>query len=660
MARAAPAPGEPAVRTGTGPGTQPPAAGERRTPGLALLVASAAAWAVAALVAALLFGGGRPRPAAPGLPDAGAFTGWALPVARLLLDVTAVGTVGVLLTGAVLAPSRGGQLSPAAFRILRGATWWGLAWAGAAVATLLLSLSEIVGVPVGEVLSPDVLGSYGASVQQGRALLAVVAIAVVVSAYARWTLTRGGAVLLLVLAVAGLLPTLFTGHSADAANHDLATTSLLTHVVAATLWVGGLLGLVTAVGAAGPVLAVAVPRFSRLALVCFAVVGFSGLYNAANRLGLDAGAWTSSYGVLVLAKAAALAVLGFLGFRHRQRTVPAVVAGRPRAFLSLAGVEVAVMAATVGLAVALSRTPTPPTAAAASGPGGEAAAGAVAGDHASVHPVLGADVPAFSLGRLLSEWRVDALVVTVVALALAGYLLGVRRLAARGERWSPWRTSATVAGLGVAGFALCGGLATYSTVLFSVNLAQYLTLALLVPLLLALGAPITLAMRVRGTDPAWPGGRAGRALEILTDPVNGLIVFLAVLYGVYGTGLFEASLRYFAVHLLVAAAALAAGCLVLWPLLGVDPVPRPRPRADRTIVLVALLVLVAAYGVLVASRDVVLGGTWFPDLALPWVDPSVDQRRGAGIALVAVQVVGPLALGALWAQSRLAGGAPVR
>jgi kynureninase len=96
--------------------------------------------------------------------------------------------------------------------------------------------------------------------------------------------------------------------------------------------------------------------------------------------------------VLVLA-------LGGLGWRHRRRTMPAVVAHQPGTFVRLAAVEVVVMAAAFGLAVALSRSPTPLPR---------------ERDLAALSPaerLLGYDVPALTVGHLLTAWRLDSLVV---------------------------------------------------------------------------------------------------------------------------------------------------------------------------------------------------------------------------------------------------------
>ena len=89
------------------------------------------------------------------------------------------------------------------------------------------------------------------------------------------------------------------------------------------------------------------------------VVGVSGALTGWASLEDLTQLWTTLYGQLLLAKVAALVVLGGIGHRHRCRTVAAVLDGRPRGFLVLATVELLLMAGTAGLAVGLSRTAPP-------------------------------------------------------------------------------------------------------------------------------------------------------------------------------------------------------------------------------------------------------------------------------------------------------------
>lgn len=322
-----------------------------RRPGL--LGASAAAATGLAVLAVVTVWTGDADPSV--LVDPGALTRWGLPAARAVHDVTAMATVGVLVVAVVLLPPVAGRLGPDATRLVRLATRWSTAWVVAALAGALLTLSDAAGRPVHEVLSPGVL-PLALDLPPTRALLSSAWLAAVVVLWSRWTRTPAAGVLLLLLSGAALLPTLLTAH----AGHDrVGVVSLVVHVAAASVWCGGLLALALHLRSRLPALVVALPRYSRVALACFVLVAASGLLTAYTLLESPSDLVGTTYGRLVLAKLAALLVLGALGHRHRGRTLAGVAAGRPRAFLALAAVEVAVMAATVGLAVGLARTATP-------------------------------------------------------------------------------------------------------------------------------------------------------------------------------------------------------------------------------------------------------------------------------------------------------------
>jgi putative copper export protein len=316
--------------------------------------------ALAILIGALTVGhaiAGRP----PGdLPYAGAGTEWALPIARLLRDLAAVATVGFLALAAALLPAREGLLTDTATTGQRLARRAALLWLIATVVESVLNLSQIAAEPVPRILSANDLWDYFTGVADGRAALGTVAVTALLAGLPRGA-TQRSAVLLLALAVVGLvLPPLFTGHSAASDYHDLAIFSLSVHIAAVALWVGGLSALSWLAATHREDLAEALPQFSILALRCFVVVGVTGVVNAGIRLERVSDLWDVRYGWLVLAKAGLFVTLGTFGCLHRSRTLPAAAGGDARAFARLAAAEIVVMAATFAVAVALSRSPTPP------------------------------------------------------------------------------------------------------------------------------------------------------------------------------------------------------------------------------------------------------------------------------------------------------------
>jgi putative copper export protein len=357
------------VSSGRAGAAHKPRTGTSVWPGWALVGPAGAAAALLTAAAALVYGGGLTPQALPGLTDAGALTGWALPLTRVLLDGAAVVTVGLLLTGAVLVPSPGSRLSGAARWYLRAAGAAAGGWAVAAVAGAVFTVSDILGLPVGQLTGPGLL----VDIAQSRALLVEAALAAVVALATGWVRGKPAAAALLVLAVVAVLPPAFTGHAADARDHGTAVSSLVFHLVGVTVWVGGLAGLLTyatrrpghpgghdrtvSPTARRAAVTAAARRFSGIALVAYAVVAASGAVNAWVRLDSFAALTGGTYGRLVLGKIVAITALGVLGQLHRTRTLDSLTRGHRRAFIRFATVEVLVMAVAIGLAVGLSRTP---------------------------------------------------------------------------------------------------------------------------------------------------------------------------------------------------------------------------------------------------------------------------------------------------------------
>jgi putative copper resistance protein D len=453
----------------------------------------------------------------------------------------------------------------------------------------------------------------------------------------RTVLTWGWTAVVFGIALAGPLPVMFTGHSATGGAHDIASDSLVLHVLAASLWVGGLVALLILATARGPdrptALATAVPRYSQLALVCWLVVAGTGVLNALVRIPL----WAlvgSTYGTLVLVKAGALLGLGGLGALHRRSSVDAAARGEPAALLRLGGIEVLLMLATIGIAVALGRTPPPDTG---------------AGVPSRVEVLIGYDLAGPpTLARLALDWRFD-LIFGTAALVLAGvYLLGVRRLRLRGDRWATGRTAAWLLGCLALLVATSSGLGRYGPAMFSVHMGQHMILGMLVPILLVLGAPVTLALRALP-----PAGRAGApgprewllaavhspATRLLTHPLVALALFIGSFYVLYFSALFPAALPEHWAHKLMNLHFLLVGALFFWPIVGVDPAPRRLPPAARMGLVFASVPFHAFFGVAVMSANTALGGDYYRSLALPWVpDVLRDQQLGGGLAWAAGEV----------------------
>jgi putative membrane protein len=96
----------------------------------------------------------------------------------------------------------------------------------------------------------------------------------------------------------------------------------------------------------------------------------------------------------------------------------------------------------------------------------------------------------------------------------------------------------------------------------------HLILLLPAPLLLLLGRPVVLLLRVLRGGARAKLGRALTRTRPLAHPVIGVTVFYLVVVGTHVPAFFDAALTHPAVHELMHALYLTAGLLFLWPLVG--------------------------------------------------------------------------------------------
>lgn len=593
----------------------------------ARLVIAAACVAAGALVVAMVAGGAATPRIIPGLPDQGMFTRWMLPVSKLVMDVSGVVTAGLLLAAATFLPSDKGVLGPAALGYVRASAWSALVWSGGAAATMVFSASDTLGMPVVELLAGNELTSYAGQTEQGVAFVLVMLFAIAIALFARGAISAGAAAGLLVLALITLLPPALTGHSSSSPNHGLAITSVAFHVVTLALWIGGLGVLCTHALRGERHLPEMARRFSRMALWCFIGVGLSGVFSAISRLASVADLVTTSYGLLIVLKTVLFGGLGLMGWWHRRRTLPALAAGRPHAFLSLATGEVLLMAAVIGIAVALSRTPPPPFDIAIDRP----------------YELLGYPLPPpISLTNLVTMWWFN-LFLAVVAAVLAGlYGAGLMRLRRRGDRWPVGRTLSWYTGVVILVLTTQSGVGRYSPVMFSVHMVEHMVLSMLVPIFLVLGAPVTLALRA--LKPARRRGDRGprewltvilhsRVMKVVGHPAYATIVFMGSTYALYFTPLFGTAMQDHLGHIAMTVHFLASGSLFFWVIIGVDPAPHGLGHVWRLLLLFVTMPFHAFFGVALMSMTDVIAPEYYDQLGRTW-GPTLlaDQSTGGAIA----------------------------
>ncbi|HEU0100760.1 MAG TPA: cytochrome c oxidase assembly protein [Mycobacteriales bacterium] len=257
-------------------------------------------------------------------------------------------------------------------------------------------------------------------------------------------------------------------------------------------------------------------------------------------------------------------------------------------------------------------------------------------------------LPAFGPLSVVTQARVE-LVPLLTVLVLGGlYLFGVARLRARGDAWPVGRTLSFV-GLGLGSFALAtmSGLGAYDDDLFAVHMVQHMILAMITPVFLALGAPVTLALRTlpKGSRKGLLALLHSRPVALLTFPALGWLLFVGNPFALYFSGWYEATLESTALHEILHLHFLAVGCLFFWPLLGIDPVPGKVSHPMRMLLVAATLPFHAFLGIAIMSvgddGSALLARDHY--LALhPLAEAVSQQQIGGGLLWASGDLVGLL------------------
>ncbi|WP_106849417.1 cytochrome c oxidase assembly protein [Blastococcus sp. Marseille-P5729] len=257
-------------------------------------------------------------------------------------------------------------------------------------------------------------------------------------------------------------------------------------------------------------------------------------------------------------------------------------------------------------------------------------------------------VPPFTFASIFTETALDPLLLTGVVIAAALYLWGVQRLRHGGVRWPLGRTlSFLVGGLGTLTFVTMSGIGAYDETLFSVHMVQHMVLVMVTPIFLALGAPVTLALRAL---PAAGRQRLNKVLHwkiarFYMHPLVGFAIFVGSPWLLYFTGWYEGSVRNVWLHQLMHVHFLASGCIFFWPLVGLDPIPGRVSYPFRALILTATLPFHAFLGLTIMQNNALMAGGYYGELDLSWVDAVADQRLGGGLLWASGEFVGLLMLG---------------
>ena len=512
------------------------------------------------------------------------------------------GLVLVLITAQ---PDDRGVLDPTAFRAHLVVERFSLVWALTALTMVVVQAAADAGVSAIRLLGSGRLGTALSASETGRGWVAVTIFAAVLAVFSRITVRWEWHVPLMIPAVIGVVAVPVTGSAGQGPDHDYATSSVIVFALAVSIWAG-----VRIVSVAAPVTPALRRRVGAVAATAGSVALAYGMALILLRVGV--GNLTSAFGWLALIAAAALA------------------AGVMRGGVLGAAAGIAALAACSLMAV-------------------QTAPLLLATQPGIWDVLLGYELPGPPTAwRLATFWRFDTFLgVGAVALA-GGYLFAVIRLRQRGVPWPAGRTVAWLAGCTALLVATSSGVRSYGSAMFSVHMVEHMTLNMFVPVLLVLGAPVTLALRVLPSAPhdGPPGPREWivRAVHspftaFLSNPTTAFVLFVGSLYVVYFTPFFDTLVRYHWGHEFMALHFLTTGYLFYWGIIGVDPGPRRLPFLGRLALLFAIMPFHAFFGLSMMSSESSVGENFYRGLALPWVpNINADQHLGGAIAWGASEV----------------------
>ena len=554
--------------------------------------------------------------------DPGPVVRWGGPFAKLVMNFAMATTVGSL----VLSAFAGNLEERSKFsRVSSGAA---ALWAGAAAVNFVMTYLSVSGsaISYGSAFS-DGLWLFATQIELGTLLVWNLGFAFLLSLS---TLAFNGRRMNAVnaaIAIAGLYPLAASGHASGDAGHALAVNSLLMHLVGISIWVGGLIALYAVFKGDNQRTAVLVSRYSTLAFVAFIMVAVSGVTSGIIRLYEPADLF-SSYGLLLMLKAALLVVLGLFGARHRLGLVKKL-AERSVSFWRLAIFELGVMGLAVGMGTALARTQTPL-------------------DAAEFVPLTPAEIltgdklpPELTDLAWVMVWDIDVLWMSVCLGAIALYLYGVSVLRKRGDKWPVVRTISFVSGMLVLLYVTNGAMNAYQEYLFSVHMVGHMVLSMMVPVLLVPGAPVTLLSRAQAPrkDGSW-GMREWVLWAVHTPfawfvshPLFAGLNFALSLVMFYYTPLFRWATEEHLGHQWMLIHFLITGYLFVQSLMGVDPQPHRTGYPIKLMLLIGTMAFHAFFGLGLMNERSLLLADWFGAMGRTWGDdPLADQAIGGAFA----------------------------
>jgi cytochrome c oxidase assembly factor CtaG/putative copper export protein len=526
-------------------------------------------------------------------------------------------TIGLLLNLVFFLKNENGRVPIEYASIKNRAAISALVWALSTIVFIVATLASILDLSLTKTIDFTTLKSFVTQISLGKflALQAIGAlfVAIVVRNLNRVTQFS----LTLLLAIAALSAPIFQSHAASGGSHLMAIGTLIVHVIALAMWVGGLIAILITVEIDQATREIALKRFSQMAFWTAIAVVISGTVNAWIRMNFS-GAWQGTYGLLLAQKILLTAFVLALAAIARKK-----LSGKISKLILL---ETCLLISIVFIGTVLSQS-NPPLRPGAVDP---------------IEALVGLRLPGeLTLNTWLFEFQPDALTVAALVLILLLYLKGVRILHRRGDKWPLGRLVSFVVGILIINYAINGAIGVYAHFGFSYHMIEHMILGMIAPIFLVLSAPITLALRTlpQGRDNQEEGPRNilirflhSKYAKFITNPVVALMIFDGSLFVLYFTGLFGTLMGSHLGHVFMNLHFVLAGVLFFHVIVGVDPNPNRPPNVVRMVILFAAMSIHAFFSIALMSATTLMDGGYYTSIGNPLqLDLLEDQYKGGAI-----------------------------
>ena len=544
-------------------------------------------------------------------------------------------TVGFLLALTFLSPNSKGLIRSETQVIQSRIRLLSLIWLVSTLVFTVATLAEILEVSFFAALDSTSLRSFLTQISLGRFLAFQAIAALIIAIFSAVTKRVTHLVLLLITALAGIASPVFESHSASGGSHLLATGTLIVHVLALSLWMGGLAAILLNRELNKEL---ALQRFSVMTFWVAISVVSSGAINGWLRMNFAA-AWSGAYANLLIVKIIYVIILLMIANVVRVRYQ------KSREIKKLLWLEFLLLVAVTFMGTLLSRT-APPTRAEPVDP---------------IEALVGLPYPGKpDWSTWLFAYQPDALILAILLLMALLYFKGVLTLRKRGDHWPIGRTVSFVIGLLIINYAINGAIGIYAHFAFSYHMIEHMILGMIAPIPLVLSAPITLALRTL------PGGRDAedegvrnllirflhsKYAKFITNPAVALLIFDGSLFALYFTGLFGDLMGSHIGHLFMNLHFLLAGLLFFHVIVGVDPNPNRPPNVVRIVILFAAMSIHAFFSIALMSSTTLLDGGYYASIGNPMdLDLLQNQYTGGAIGWAMGEIPILIALAAAFIQ----------